>query len=87
MQLAEGQDVYQLLASPYQELWLHWLDSGNDAYKQQTKDSAQQRLAFVRSVVVAATATAETAAQNGAHEPAAAESADAAQSQQVSLAQ
>ena len=57
--------MYQLLASPYQDLWLHWLDEGNDAYKQQAKDSNQERLDFVRSVVAAAAATAGAAAQNG----------------------
>lgn len=68
-QLAEGQDVYQLLASPYQDLWLHWLDAGNDAYKQQAKDSNQERLDFVRSVVAAAAAAAVSAAsQNGTAE-------------------
>ena len=68
-QLAEGQDVYQLLASPYQDLWLHWLDAGNDAYKQQAKDSNQERLDFVRSVVAAAAAAAVGAAsQNGTAE-------------------
>ena len=68
-QLAEGQDVYQLLASPYQDLWLHWLEAGNDAYKQQAKDSNQERLDFVRSVVAAAAAAAAGAAiQNGTAE-------------------
>ncbi len=65
MQLAEGQDVYQLLASPYQDLWLHWLDEGNDAYNQQAKDSNQQRVEFVRSVVAAASAKVGDAASNG----------------------
>ncbi|DBA76164.1 TPA: hypothetical protein ACH3X1_009895 [Trebouxia sp. C0004] len=79
-QLAEGQDVYQLLASPYQDLWLHWLDQGNDAYKQQAKDSNQQRLDFVRSVVAAAAINAGAASQNGSaeHEAAAANGAEAA---------
>jgi len=79
-QLAEGQDVYQLLASPYQDLWLHWLDQGNDAYKQQAKDSNQQRLDFVRSVVAAAAINAGAASQNGSaeHEAAAGNGAEAA---------
>ncbi len=79
-QLAEGQDVYQLLGSPYQDLWLHWLDQGNDAYKQQAKDSNQQRLDFVRSIVAAAAMNAGAASQNGSaeHEAAAANGAEAA---------
>ena len=80
IQLAEGQDVYQLLGSPYQDLWLHWLDQGNDAYKQQAKDSNQQRLDFVRSIVTAAAVSAGAASQNGSaeHEAAAANGAEAA---------
>lgn len=54
MQLAEGQDAYQLLASPWNELWLNWLDEGNNAYKQQAQDSSQQRLEFVQSLVASA---------------------------------
>jgi len=79
-QLAEGQDVYQLLGSPYQDLWLHWLDQGNDAYKQQAKDSNQQRLDFVRSIVATAAMNAGAASQNGnaEHEAAAANGAEAA---------
>lgn len=71
VQLAEGQDVYQLLAAPYQDLWLHWLDEGNEAYKQQAKNSNQERLDFVRSVVAAAAAAAsnDAATQNGSAEP------------------
>ena len=61
MQLAEGQDVYQLLAAPYQDLWLSWLDDGNAAYKQQAKNNNQERLDFVRSVVAAAVAAAGAA--------------------------
>ena len=68
MQLAEGQDVYQLLGSPYQDLWLHWLDEGNEAYKQQAKNSNQERLDFVRSVVATAASSA-VASQNGSTEP------------------
>ena len=68
LQLAEGQDVYQLLGSPYQDLWLHWLDEGNEAYKQQAKNSNQERLDFVRSVVAAAASSA-VASQNGSTEP------------------
>ena len=52
----------------------------NCPLKRQVKDSSEQRLEFVRSV-----ADAETAAQNGTHVPVHAESADAVQSQQVSL--
>ena len=80
VQLAEGQDVYQLLASPYQDLWLHWLDQGNDADKQQAKDSNQQRLDFVRSVVAAAAMNVGAASQNRSaeHEAAAANGAKAA---------
>lgn len=69
MQLAEGQDVYQLLGSPYQDLWLHWLDEGNEAYKQQAKNSNQERLDFVRSVVAAAAASNAAASQSGSAEP------------------
>ena len=69
LQLAEGQDVYQLLGSPYQDLWLHWLDEGNEAYKQQAKNSNQERLDFVRSVVAAAAASNAVASQNGSAEP------------------
>ena len=54
MQLAEGQDAYQLLAPPWNELWLNWLDEGNNAYKQQAQDSTQQRLEFVQSLVASA---------------------------------
>ena len=68
LQLAEGQDVYQLLGSPYQELWLHWLDEGNEAYKQQAKNSNQERLDFVCSVIDAAASSA-VASQNGSAEP------------------
>ena len=68
LQLAEGQDVYQLLGSPYQELWLHWLDEGNEAYKQQAKNSNQERLDFVRSVVAAAASSA-VASQNSSTRP------------------
>jgi len=72
--------VYQLLGSPYQDLWLHWLDQGNDAYKQQAKDSNQQRLDFVRSIVAAAAMNAGAASQNGSaeHEAASANGAEAA---------
>ena len=70
VQLAEGQDVYQLLAPPYQDLWLHWLDEGNEAYKQQAQNSNQERLDFVRSLVAAAAAAGKAAAsQNGDAEP------------------
>ena len=69
VQLAEGQDVYQLLGSPYQDLWLHWLDEGNEAYKQQAKNSNQERLDFVRAVVAAAAASNAAATQNGSTEP------------------
>lgn len=69
LQLAEGQDVYQLLGSPYQDLWLHWLDEGNEAYKQQAKNSNQERLDFVRSVVAAAAASNTAASQSGSAEP------------------
>ncbi len=72
--------MYQLLGSPYQDLWLHWLDQGNDAYKQQAKDSNQQRLDFVRSIVAAAATNAGAASQNGSaeHEAAAANGVEAA---------
>lgn len=69
MQLAEGQDVYQLLASPYQDLWLHWLDEGNETYKQQAQNSNLERLDFVRSVVAAAAASNAAASQNGDAHP------------------
>ena len=69
LQLAEGQDVYQLLGSPYQDLWLHWLDEGNEAYKQQAKNSNQERLDFVRSVVAAAAASSAVASENDSMEP------------------
>ena len=69
LQLAEGQDVYQLLGSPYQDLWLHWLDEGNEAYKQQAKNSNQERLDFVRSVVAAAAANNAAASQSDSAEP------------------
>ena len=68
LQLAEGQDVYQLIGSPYQDLWLHWLDEGNETYKQQARNSNQERLDFVRSVVAAAASSA-VASQNGSTEP------------------
>lgn len=69
VQLAEGQDVYQLLGSPYRDLWLHWLDQGNEAYKQQAHSSNQERLDFVRSVVAAAAATNGASSQGGSAEP------------------
>lgn len=65
MQLAEGQDAYQLLAAPWNDLWLHWLDEGNNAYKQQVQDSSQQRLEFVQSVVAAALKKSSEASQTG----------------------
>lgn len=88
MQLAEGQDVYQLLGSPYRDLWLHWLEEGNEAYTQQAKNSNQERLDFVRSVVAAAAASSAAATQNGGAEPtqnAAAAAADAKAVPKVSI--
>lgn len=61
--------MYQLLGSPYQDLWLHWLDEGNEAYKQQAQNSNQERLDFVRSVVAAAAASNAAAGQSGSAEP------------------
>lgn len=75
--------MYQLLGSPYQELWLHWLDEGNDAYKQQAKDSSQQRLDFVRSVVAAASPHGSAAAQNGSKVQEASSTNSTAKGQQV----
>ena len=88
VQLAEGQDVYQLLGSPYRDLWLHWMDEGNEAYKQQAKNSNQERLDFVRSVVAAAAASTVAAHQNGGAEPthkAAAGDADTKEVPKVSI--
>lgn len=65
MQLAEGQDAYQLLAAPWNELWLNWLDEGNNAYKQQAQDSSQMRLQFVQSLVATALMRSSTARKNG----------------------
>ena len=66
MQLAEGQDAYQLLASPWKELWLNWMDEGNNAYKQQARDSSQQRLEFVQSLVAAALKNSSVTSQDKA---------------------
>ena len=65
MQLAEGQDAYQLLSAPWNDLWLHWLDEGNNAYKQQAQDSSQKRLEFVQSVVASALKKSSETNQNG----------------------
>lgn len=83
LQLAEGQDAYQLLAAPWNELWLGWLDEGNSAYKQQAQDSHQQRMTFVQAVVADALKKSNSAVQNGdAAVGAEAESAAAPQQEQ-----
>ena len=51
LQLAEGQAVYQLLGSPWRELWLTWLDEGDTTHKQQAADRKQDRKTFIQTLV------------------------------------
>ncbi len=51
LQLAEGQAVYQLLDSPWRELWLTWLDEGDTTHKQHAADRKQDRKTFIQTLV------------------------------------